>query len=118
MTKKEYLDNVKTSHIDSERIKVIENLYHAVIDGIIANAISYSGTIDFFDEERRALSFDEIKNADSIFGATFVGNRLVPVIDAYDNDFIVYSIDEGKWGKVNLSDMIMFKKRDTLDEVI
>lgn len=118
MTKKEYLESVKTCEINSERVEAIEKLYKVSIKGLIASVISYAGTVDFFDEERRALSFEEMVNADKINGTSFVKNKMLPMIDAYDNDYIVYDFNEEKWGKVNLADMLLFKKRDSLDEVL
>lgn len=118
MTKDEYLKNAYDCIVASERIVAIENKYDVVINDSLARVISYAGTVDFFDEERRALTYEEIIDADEKYGFEFVANKLIPVVDAYDNDYIAFSFSENKWCKVNVSDGVLFKKRDTLDEVL
>ena len=43
---------------------------------------------------------------------------MIPFIDAYDNDLIVYVITEDIWAKYSLSDEILFKKRDSIEKVL
>ena len=43
---------------------------------------------------------------------------LVPVIDAYDNTYIVYSFFENVWAKYNIIDKTMFKKKENLEDVL
>lgn len=101
-----------------QRIVSISEIYKAEFSGVIKNIISYADTTDFFDEERRALSYSEIENPNAELEFDFISERLIPVIDAYDITYIVYVIDEGKWAKFNIVDKSLFKKKDSIEEVI
>lgn len=43
---------------------------------------------------------------------------MLPIIDAYDNTFIVYSFKDEVWAMYNLSDDILFDEKDTLEEIL
>lgn len=118
MSKKEYLTNVMACNINDDRIIAIEKIYGMNLEETLKKIISYAGNVEFFDEERRALSFEEILNADDVYEFPFVEKKMIPIIDAYDGDYIVYSFAEKIWGKVNISDGVLFKKRDAVDEVV
>ena len=118
MTKLEYIENVRNCSVMNDRVMALEKLYGCKLGEELAKVISYAGTIDFFDEERRAFSFEEILNADEKYGVAFAERKLIPVIDAYDNDYIVYSFEKNQWAKVNLSDLVLFKIRDSFEKVL
>lgn len=48
----------------------------------------------------------------------FIDYGLIPVFDAYDNDYICYQIENGKWCMFNIVDEVSFKKDSTLNELI
>lgn len=118
MTKKEYIKGIKECDVVSDRVTAINSIYNSEISGILANVISFADSIDFFDEERRALSFKEICNPKKYLCFDFVSIGLVPVIDSYDNTYIVYIISEDKWAKFNIVDETLFKKKKSLEELV
>lgn len=118
MTKQEYLDSIHQYPTDEEKTTAISKLYRTRIDGLIAKIISFSDKAGFIEEERRAFSFNEIMNASKDYGKDFISLGVIPFIDAYDNDLIVYVIAEDLWAKYNLSDEVIFKKRADLEEVL
>ena len=118
MTKEEYLDQVKVTKINEERVSEISTMYNNKIEGLVAKIISYADSVDFFDEERRALSYLEIKNAKKILDYDCIRDGVIPVIDSYDNTYIVYILYENMWAKYSLSDKILYKKRDALEKVL
>ena len=64
------------------------------------------------------LSYNEIVNASTIFGKNFKAKGIIPFVDAYDNDLIVYVIAENAWAKYNISDDIIFKKKDNIEDIL
>lgn len=118
MTKQEYIDSVSKYPENKDRITEISNLYGSKINGIIAKIISFADQADFIGEERRALSYNEILNAPKEYDTNFKELGIIPIIDAYDNDFIVYIIGEKVWAKFSLSDEVLFKRRSTLEEIL
>ncbi len=118
MTKQKYLEEVLMYPENAERIKTISDLYEKDISGVILKIISFADKVDFIDVERRALSYNEIINASKEYNKGFKELGIIPFIDAYDNDLIVYIISENQWAKYNLSDDILFKKKDNLEDVL
>lgn len=118
MTKQEYLNNMMHYPDNPQRITRISDMYGTEISGVIAKIVSYSDNADFIAEERRALSFKEILNAAREYDRDFKALGIIPVIDAYDNELIVYVIDEKAWAKYSLSDDVLFKKKDSLEKVL
>ncbi len=118
MTKQEYIDNVKKYPENSERIRAISDIYGTEITGQIAQIVSFADNADFIGEERRALSYKEILNASREYEKDFKSLGIIPVIDAYDNELIVYIICERLWAKYSLSDEVLYKKKDSLDKLL
>lgn len=118
MNKKEYLSAVNSATIMQDRIEAISKIYGVEINNTVAGVISLADQIDFFDEERRALSYAEIFNPVRNLKIDFVKLQAIPLIDAYDNTYIVYMIQDEKWGKFNSIDNVFFKRRSTLAEVL
>lgn len=64
------------------------------------------------------FSYNEILNASKEYSKDFKALGIIPFIDAYDNDLIVYVILENVWAKFNMSDDIIFKKKDSLEKIL
>lgn len=118
MTKQEYIDNVKKHPENSERIRAISDIYGTEITGQIAQIVSFADNADFIGEERRAFTFSEILNAAKDYNIDFKALGIIPIIDAYDNELIVYVISDNIWAKYSMSDDVLFKKRTSLEEIL
>ncbi len=118
MDKKEYLFEVKRCELSTKKINQIEKKYSQKVPNVLGEVLSFAGNVDFFDEERRAMDFDEIVTSSEELNIDFVKLGLVPVIDAYDNTYIVYSFFENVWAKYNIIDKTMFKKKENLEDVL
>ncbi len=114
----EYLDKINNAIIDDKRKKEIEDIYRCNIPEAVAKVISLAGSVDFFDEEKRALSYDEIKDGNNTLDYHSTTLKLIPLIDSYDCTYIVYLVDEDKWGKYSSIDKDVFKRRNTLEELL
>ena len=118
MTKQEYMDNVKKYPENSERIRAISDIYGTEIKGQIAKIISFADNADFIGEERRAFTFSEILNAAKEYDIDFKALGIIPIIDAYDNELIVYVIADNIWAKYSMSDDVLFRKKASLEEIL
>lgn len=118
MNKKEYITSVKETKVDFQRIMEVMEKYDLGLDDTFVRAISKADTIDFFGEERRALSYNEILDASSLLGVDATEKGIIPVIDSYDGTYIVYLLSEKKWARFSTVDKIVYRKRDTLEEVL
>lgn len=118
MSKKEYLKEIEDTKINNTRVEEIEKIYDAKLNEMVKKIISLADEIDFFDEERRALSFNEIKNSEEYLGFDFVSKGYIPLVDAYDNTFVVFAFNENAWGKISASDGVLYRKKPTFVEVV
>ncbi len=118
MNKKEYLEAALGCEIKVDRVKQVEKMYKVSLDDSVAKIISYADSTDFFDEERRALSYEEIVNASSDLDIDVVEMGFIPLIDSYDCSYIIYLTKENKWARFSTVDMTVYMKRDTLAEVL
>lgn len=118
MNKREYLDDVNECDVNEERVDSINKMYNVELDEYLSKVVSYANENVFFEKERRVLSFEEIIDSSDDYGVDFVEQEMLPIIDAYDNTFIVYSFKDKAWAMYNLSDDILFDEKDTLEEII
>lgn len=118
MSKLDYLKSVQKCSIDKKRIAEIEKIYSTNLNTLLSQIISYADKEDFIDDERRVLSFKEILKPEKYLEFNFAKKKLIPIIDAYDNIFIVYILDEDRWARFSISDSTLYKKRSTLKEVL
>ena len=118
MNKSEFISSISKVKVNKDRVETISKVYNADLSDTVAKMVSFADQVDFFDEERRALSYAEIFNPKKNIGIDFPELKLIPLIDAYDCTYIVYSIKDKKWAKYNTVDNILFKKKASIEEVI
>lgn len=118
MSKKDYIEVVKSSSINNLRKDEVSRLFHNELNDLVLKIISVADSIDFFDEEKRALYYSEIIGASDLLGIDAVSQGIVPLIDAYDGIFIVYLLTEKKWAKFSISDKSVYMKRDSLSDLL
>lgn len=118
MNKQEFLDAALACDIKEDRVKQIEKVYNVTLNEEVSKLVSFADTVDFFDEERRALSFDEIVDANEELEVDTVELGIIPLIDAYDCAYIVYLTKEEKWARFSSVDETVYMKKDSLAEVL
>lgn len=118
MDKKEYLKSAEKCDVNYKRIKELEKIYENNIDGVLAHLVSFADSVDFFDEERRALTYKEIKNASKDLDVNLKELGLIPIVDAYDNTYVVYSTKDKCWAKFNSIDKTLFKQNKDIADVL
>ena len=118
MNKSEYLLEIEKCEADRSKAEQIETEYKCKLDGLITNVISYTDKSIFIDDEERVMSFSEIIQINKDYNNVFINNKMIPVIDCFDGIFIVFILEENKWAKYSTSDLIVYKKRSSLSELI
>lgn len=118
MTAVEYIDELEKKEIDSKKIKKIQEIYAGELPNIIKKIVSHNSETIFLDEGYRIFSYQEIVDAEHDLHVSFKEKRIIPIVDCGENDFIVYWLDEKIWSKFNIVDEIVFKKRNTLIELL
>ena len=71
----------------------------------------------FFGEEKRLLSKSEIVNYKEEFDID-LDVDIIPLIDLYDNNFLIYNISENKFQIMDISDDIIWKDIDSIQNYI
>lgn len=71
----------------------------------------------FFGEEKRLLSKSEIINYKNEFNIN-IDVDIIPLIDLYDNNFLIYNIAENKFQMLDISDDKIWKNVDSISNYI
>lgn len=118
MTKKEYFQNLANVKIDKSKTKKVEALYGTDIPEIVEKIVSCADETVFFDDGSRILSINEICDAEKDLHVNFIEKKVIPLADCGENDFIIYHLEGKYWAKFNIIDEIVFKKKNTLAELL
>ena len=94
------------------------NATHVLAILPVFSGISGSNKTVFLDDNIRILSFDEIINAEKELHVDFKSNQIIPLVDCGENDFIVYHFFDKIWSKFNIVDETVFKKKNSLQELL
>ena len=116
MSKTEFVKAIEACNINEDRVKAIEKIYMAKLNPLVKKIVSYADHADFFDDERRALSYMEIFNPSRNIGFDFVKQRLIPFVDRYDNSYAVFNIATGGWGCFNTIDGLLYEEFESMEE--
>ena len=110
---KEFLELLNMTTIDLSAVQAVEEKYHCVLTEEMKQIVSYQG--EKFYDDWRVLSLKEILGADEYLGIDFPEKEIIPVIDLFDNDFILFDVEKGVWIKMNIVDECIFDSSNTLD---
>lgn len=117
MCKKDMVSNANNQN-HSEKLKRIAELYSHQLPEIVIDLLSKDEKGYFLENDNRVLSCDEIIDAEKDLQVDFVKKGIIPIIDCGDNDFIVFILQTNKWAMYNIVDEVLFKKRDSLEDLI
>lgn len=70
----------------------------------------------FFYDEMRLLSKEEIINYKKELNIEM--DNIIPLIDLYDNNFLIYNINENVFEKLNIVDKTIFGKINSIEEYL
>jgi len=118
MTKDEYLREASRWKIDSELVARVEHRYSVELPELLKRIVSHSEDPVFFDDGTHILSYAEVIDAEDDLHVDFSGRKIIPVADCLDNDYIVYDYEHDVWALFNTTDEILFKERESLEELL
>ena len=116
MTVKDFNKALTKTTINTSALKQIEKVYGTIDSQIVRKILSFGFKKYFFESDGtlRALSLNEILDAKESLHVNFPQQRVLPLFDTGDNDFIVYHIDKNKWSMMNINDLSVFLETDNL----
>lgn len=115
MTREEFKLFLNNVHVDNILINCVEEKYGMITNEIVKKVISYNEN-DMFIGAWRVVSKQEILNSIEEIHVDFLEEKIIPIFDIGDNDFICFSIETNKWVCFNIIDKIIFaEKNDILD---
>lgn len=117
MNRNDYLRELPNRKIDELKVKQIEELYECTVSEEVKRIISNCDKTIFLDDDYRVLSFEEILEAPETLCELFVENKMIPLFDCMDNDFIVYKADSHKWLMFNTEDEMDFDEAEYLADL-
>ncbi len=118
MTNEEFLSKITNSAINDEFVQRLEGKFGCSLPDLLKRIISISGKQLFFGEEKRLMSFTEIENSTELLHVDFKKKNLIPIIDAYENDFICFNYKTSKWCFFNVNEGVGFSENSSLDELL
>lgn len=114
----EYLELISNIEINNSFIKAIEKEYKCDLPIIIKQILSSAEEPIFIEFEMRIMSQYEIMYASKLMDYDFISNKLIPIIDCYDNDYVVFDYGKNEWVMFNNTDECIFKRGKKIVDVI
>jgi len=118
MNKQDFLKQIKDASKCQEKIESVSNNYKADLEETLENLISQTDEIGFIEDDIRLLAFSEICNPKELLGYDFILEGLIPIFDIFDNTYVVYEVERKKWARFNISDEILYKENDCIENVL
>lgn len=106
--------DVNNIEINEMFVNEVENVYSCELPEIIKHILSTPVNSKSYDESPilRKLPNDMILEATKEMKSDFIGNKLLPVFDSGDNDYICYDYANNIWCMFNTSDNSVFNKHE------
>ena len=117
MLKEEFLEMVKSTAVDKSVVAKIEETYGPIKSDDVCKILSLtSKRITVGD--LRLLSTTEIACFEDVANVDLSCMKLLPVFDAFDNEFVVYRLKKGTWSMFNIVDRIEFNEAETFESYL
>jgi bacterioferritin (cytochrome b1) len=113
---KELFRQLEKIPINEKGVASIEEKYGYQLSVEAKKIVSYSEGGSFFEDDDliRILAIDEIINANEELNVDFVQQKLLPLIDTGDNNFIVFNFENNRWCKFNIVDETRYRESTSL----
>lgn len=114
---KEFLKKVEQTKINEEIVNIVETKCNKELPEQVKKMISLSKEPQY-GAEWRTLCLDEIINADKDLEYNFSERDQLPLIDAFDNNYIVFDYNDSLWKILNLTEEIDFDESEKLADLL
>ena len=118
MTYKEYLQAAEKWDINQALVSRVEQAYTMELPKILQQIVSHADDPVFFDDGTHVFSYSEILDAENTLDVAFREKGLIPIVDYYDGNYVVYNCNGHDWAIYSAIDDLSFKRRPTLAEVL
>lgn len=120
---KPFVNKYSTAPIDEKKVAKVIKAYGWDLPEELQHFISACKNEIFVENDSssadfRVFSLDEIINAETHLNSDFKSKKMIPVIDYYDNQFLVYQIDKRNWGLFSMDDDIIFDENESMAELL
>lgn len=112
----EYVKWVELQKVNESAVLKITMKYHCNLPVMIKKILSSNKKTLFLSEERRILSYEEVLNASDQLHVDFSLYSIIPLVDCYDNNFIVYNYKNNEWSMFNIIDECIFDTKKNLTD--
>jgi len=114
MLKKEFLKTVKGTAVDKSVVAKIEKTYGPIKSDEVRKILSLTSR-RIAVGDLRLLSTAEIASFEDVSNVNLSSMKLLPVFDAFDNDYVVYKLKKGTWSMFNIVDRVEFNEAKSLE---
>ena len=110
MNLKKFIEKFTSAPVNEKKVAEIVKVYGVELPEDVQHFVSACGKNPLFieddqvDADFRVLSFDEIVDAEEDLDTDFKSMNMMPLIDFYDNQFVVYKFDEQCWAMYSFDD--------------
>ena len=120
MTKEEFLQLINITEIDEEKIKKVESIYGKFDNMFVKKLLSIKLETYFIESEDilRFLTTNEILSAPEKLNSELKNEKIIPLFDVGDNDFIVYHLDSKKWSLMNIITGVCFSETLEINDLL
>lgn len=116
MNLSEYVKWLESKEINEPAVSEITRKYHCDLPTIIKKMLSSNEKTMFLSDERRILSYEEVLHAKEQLHVDFNSYEILPLIDCYDNNFIVYNHKNDEWNMFDIIDECIFDTKKNLTD--
>lgn len=112
----DFLKKATVQEKDPDAVRQIEELYQEPLYGAVNNLFSHVGEPLFLEDKyfAKILSLQEILDAGEDMNVDFVGQKIIPLIDTGDNDYICYRINTRDWCRYNIVDELAYDPKSRI----
>ncbi len=118
MNVSQYIQSIQQCKVDLDKVRTIEVEYQCSLPSLLQCIISNNEEVQFLEDEKRVLCYEEILHATKDLSVDFLNLQLIPVMDCYDNDFVVYNIKTSEWCLFNIVDECIFRTNKELLDLL
>ena len=117
MDKDILLKAIEETSINTSTVQAVESIYGKCNNEEAKKLITISAN-PIHSNGWRVLSLNEIMKASEQLQVDFADRGLLPLIDYFDNDFIVYDLKDAYWEMYNIVEDVKYMRTDDLSSLL
>ena len=114
--KNEFLQIVNDAVVDEDLVNKLEEKYNHTFPTLVKKIISLSNE-PIFGEDWRNLQYVEILDPEKTLKYNFAERNQIPLLDVFDNNYLVFDYSDSLWKAVNLTDEVEYDEAEDLSSL-